>query len=32
MMALASNGIFVIRHPDHPISAALEQVARTLVG
>jgi MinD-like ATPase involved in chromosome partitioning or flagellar assembly len=32
MMALASNGIFVIRYPDHPITAALGQVARTLRG
>ena len=31
MMALGSNGIFVLRHPDHPITAALRQVARTLV-
>jgi MinD-like ATPase involved in chromosome partitioning or flagellar assembly len=30
MMALASNGIFVLRYPDHPITAALAQVARTL--
>jgi len=32
MMALASSGIFVTRHPDHPITSALEHVARTLVG
>jgi MinD-like ATPase involved in chromosome partitioning or flagellar assembly len=32
MMALGSNGIFVLRHPDHPITAGLRQVARTLVG
>lgn len=32
MMALGSNGIFVLRHPDHPITAALRQVARALVA
>jgi MinD-like ATPase involved in chromosome partitioning or flagellar assembly len=32
MMALASNGIFVVRYPDHPITAALGRVARTLLG
>jgi MinD-like ATPase involved in chromosome partitioning or flagellar assembly len=32
MMVLASNGIFVLHHPDHPITAALESVAKTLVG
>jgi MinD-like ATPase involved in chromosome partitioning or flagellar assembly len=32
MMALGSNGIFVLRYPDHPITAALRQVARTLVA
>ena len=32
MMALGSNGIFVLRHPDHPITDALRQVARTLVA
>jgi len=32
MMVLGSNGIFVLRHPDHPITAALRQVARTLVA
>jgi septum site-determining protein MinD len=32
MMALASNGIFVLRYPDHPITAALRQVAGTLVA
>jgi MinD-like ATPase involved in chromosome partitioning or flagellar assembly len=31
MMALASGGIFVLRHPDHPITAALKQVAAMLV-
>jgi MinD-like ATPase involved in chromosome partitioning or flagellar assembly len=31
MMVLGSNGIFVLRYPDHPITAALTQVARTLV-
>lgn len=32
MMSLGSNGIFVLRHPDHPITAGLRQVARTLVA
>jgi MinD-like ATPase involved in chromosome partitioning or flagellar assembly len=32
MMALASTGVFAIRYPDHPITAALAQVARTLVS
>jgi MinD-like ATPase involved in chromosome partitioning or flagellar assembly len=32
MMALASSGIFVLQHPDHPITTALAQVARTLVS
>lgn len=32
MMALASAGIFALRYPDHPISVALAQVARTLVS
>ena len=32
MMALGSNGIFVLRYPDHPITAALRQVARALVA
>jgi MinD-like ATPase involved in chromosome partitioning or flagellar assembly len=32
MMALASSDIFVLRHPDHPITAALRQVASTLVA
>jgi MinD-like ATPase involved in chromosome partitioning or flagellar assembly len=27
MMALASAGVFVTRYPDHPITAALKQVA-----
>jgi MinD-like ATPase involved in chromosome partitioning or flagellar assembly len=31
MMALASAGIFALRYPDHPITAALKQVAVTLV-
>jgi MinD-like ATPase involved in chromosome partitioning or flagellar assembly len=31
-MALASAGIFVVRYPDHPITAALEQVATKLVA
>jgi MinD-like ATPase involved in chromosome partitioning or flagellar assembly len=32
MMALASAGIFVLRHPDHPITAALKQVAAIMVA
>ena len=32
MMALASSGVFAIRYPDHPITTALTQVARTLVS
>jgi MinD-like ATPase involved in chromosome partitioning or flagellar assembly len=32
MMALGSNGIFVLRYPDHPITTALRQLARTLVA
>jgi MinD-like ATPase involved in chromosome partitioning or flagellar assembly len=30
MMALASSGLFVLRHPQHPITAALRQVASKL--
>ena len=30
MMALASSGLFVLRYPDHPITAALQHVARIL--
>ena len=32
MMTLASAGIFVLRYPDHPITAALKQVAAMLVA
>jgi MinD-like ATPase involved in chromosome partitioning or flagellar assembly len=32
MMALASSGIFVLRYPDHPVTAALQQVAVKLSG
>jgi MinD-like ATPase involved in chromosome partitioning or flagellar assembly len=32
MMALASGGIFVLRYPDHPITAQLQQIAARLVG
>jgi MinD-like ATPase involved in chromosome partitioning or flagellar assembly len=32
IMALASAGIFVVQYPDHPITAALEQVATKLVA
>lgn len=31
MMALASGGLFALRHPEHPITRALRQVASTLV-
>ena len=31
MMALGSDGVFVLQYPDHPMTAALLQVARTLV-
>jgi MinD-like ATPase involved in chromosome partitioning or flagellar assembly len=32
MMALASSGLFALRYPDHPITAALKQVASVLVA
>jgi len=32
MMALASAGVFVTRYPDHPITAALRQVAQRVMG
>ena len=32
LMALASAGIFALRYPDHAVTAALKQVAATLVG
>jgi MinD-like ATPase involved in chromosome partitioning or flagellar assembly len=32
MMMLASSGIFVLRYPDHPVTAALKQAATALVG
>ena len=32
IMTLASAGIFVLRYPDHPITAALKQVAAKLVA
>jgi septum site-determining protein MinD len=32
MMALASSGVFVARHPDHPITAALREVATRLLA
>ena len=32
MMVLASAGVFVTRYPDHPITAALKQVAERLVA
>jgi septum site-determining protein MinD len=32
MMTLASNGIFVLRHPDHPLTALYQQVAAQLTN
>jgi septum site-determining protein MinD len=32
MMLLGSGGIFALRHPDHPLTAALRRVAARLVG
>jgi MinD-like ATPase involved in chromosome partitioning or flagellar assembly len=32
IMALASSGIFVLRYPGHPITAALTQVATKLAA
>jgi septum site-determining protein MinD len=32
MMTLASSGLFVLQYPHHPITAALREVARTLVA
>jgi MinD-like ATPase involved in chromosome partitioning or flagellar assembly len=32
MMALASAGIFALRYPNHPVSAALKQLAAKLVA
>jgi MinD-like ATPase involved in chromosome partitioning or flagellar assembly len=32
MMALASEGLFVLRYPDHPITNQLRQLAHFLVG
>ena len=32
MMALASSDVFVVRHPDHPMTAALREVAARLVA
>jgi len=31
MMVLASSGVFVLRYPDHPITASLRHVARRLI-
>jgi hypothetical protein len=31
MMALASEGIFVVRYPNHPMTAMLSQVTRRLL-
>jgi MinD-like ATPase involved in chromosome partitioning or flagellar assembly len=32
MMTLASAGVFVLRYPDHPITAALQQIATRLIA
>jgi len=32
MMTLASGGIFVVRYPDHPITAKYKQVAERLLA
>ena len=32
MMVLASNGVFVLHYPDHPITKKLERVAEVLIG
>jgi MinD-like ATPase involved in chromosome partitioning or flagellar assembly len=32
MLALASGGIFALRYPDHPVTAALREVAGRLAG
>jgi hypothetical protein len=32
MMTLASSGIFVVRYPDHPMTAMLRSVATQLVA
>jgi MinD-like ATPase involved in chromosome partitioning or flagellar assembly len=32
MMALGSSGVFALRYPDHPITAALRSVARTILA
>ncbi len=32
MALLASSGLFVLRYPDHPVTAALKRVAEMLVG
>jgi MinD-like ATPase involved in chromosome partitioning or flagellar assembly len=32
MMKLASDGIFVLRYPDHPLTARLRELAARLVA
>ena len=32
MMILASNGIFALRYPDHPLTAQYQQVANRLMA
>jgi MinD-like ATPase involved in chromosome partitioning or flagellar assembly len=32
MMVLASEGVFVVKFPDHPIAASLKKVAHSLLS
>jgi MinD-like ATPase involved in chromosome partitioning or flagellar assembly len=32
MMVLASEGVFVVRYPDHPITKSLQKVAERLLA
>ncbi|UCC75567.1 MAG: hypothetical protein JSW37_08555, partial [Anaerolineales bacterium] len=32
LMALASSGVFCLRHPDHPLTALFKQAATSLVS
>ncbi|MGI8551944.1 MAG: MinD/ParA family ATP-binding protein [Dehalococcoidia bacterium] len=32
MMALGSAGLFVLRYPEHPVSAAIQQIAEKIIG
>jgi hypothetical protein len=31
VMALASNGVFAVKYPDHPLTVSLRQVAQRLL-